>query len=446
MNIFRQKQRRLIKMKNPRYRVILILALALCIAFALPGLSASAENVGSFTVGQEMGWVEFYSGSLPITNVELNSGGLPAGVRMAWDGSEIYITGVPENTGSFIAEYIVYTEEGALYATVSFTVNNAAATPAPSSDLVITKHPTGESVQVGGAAKFIARADNAERIVWRLVSPDTTETVQCNAVDGSFPGLEVSGLGTDTLILSNIPRSLDGWCVEAQFWQGNQHLESWGAKITIVDEDGNHIAGSVPAASVTPEPAAPASTPAPAAPVDLPIDVNAKTANISVQPESIELKPGESYTLSVLATSPNNGTLSYQWYSAATDNFAAKIPISGASDASYTVNQADGTAYYWVAIWNTKDGSRSEPVYSDAASVSIAAPATATPAPTPVPEPTPAPRGGRSSVNFQLVLFGIIGVLALAALIGVVIFLRADEKNGKSAQQPKDTKKNDDRE
>ena len=55
MNFFRQKQRRLIKMKNPRYRVILILALALCIAFALPGMSASAENVGSFTVGQEMG-------------------------------------------------------------------------------------------------------------------------------------------------------------------------------------------------------------------------------------------------------------------------------------------------------------------------------------------------------------------------------------------------------
>ncbi len=78
--------------------------------------------------------------------------------------------------------------------------------------------------------------------------------------------------------------------------------------------------------------------------------------------------------------------------------------------------------------------------------MSIAAPSTPTPAPTPVPEPTPAPRGGRSSVNFQLVLFGIIGVLALAALIGVVIFLRADEKNGKSAQQPKDTKKNNDRE
>ena len=57
--------------------------------------------------------------------------------------------------------------------------------------------------------------------------------------------------------------------------------------------------------------------------------------------------------------------------------------------------------------------------------------ATPTPAPTPVPTlpVTPAPRSSTpSNISFQLVLFGIIGVLALIALIGVVIYLRADAK------------------
>ena len=45
------------------------------------------------------------------------------------------------------------------------------------------------------------------------------------------------------------------------------------------------------------------------------------------------------------------------------------------------------------------------------------------------PVPTPEPRvSGPANINFQLILFGIIGVLALIALIGVVIYLRADAK------------------
>jgi len=45
--------------------------------------------------------------------------------------------------------------------------------------------------------------------------------------------------------------------------------------------------------------------------------------------------------------------------------------------------------------------------------------------PTPSPEPTAEP-GGASNINFQLVMFSAIGLLALAALIGVVLYLRAD--------------------
>ena len=178
-------------MKKLRERVVVTLALAMCIAFVLPGLCASAENIGTYPVGEEMGWITFYESRLPIINCVLNSGNLPANVEMYWDENGVYLTGVPETMGSFVAEYYVFTDEGVSPAYVSFTVG-AEATPVPNQNIVITKSPTGEHVEVGGTAKFVARAQNAERIVWRIVSNDTTNTVK--AADGPqyFPGLQVS--------------------------------------------------------------------------------------------------------------------------------------------------------------------------------------------------------------------------------------------------------------
>lgn len=418
-------------MKKARNRILLVLVLTACIALMLPGLCASAENIGSYPVGVEMGWIQFYSSSLPIINCVPYSGGLPSDVEMYWDADGVYITGVPDTAGSYIAEYMVFTEEGASYANVSFTVTEQPV----SRDMVITKSPTGERVEVGGSAKFVARAQNAERIVWRIVSNDTTNTVQASEASSVFPGLQVGGLGTETLVLSGIPQSMDGWRVEAQFWSGNKHAESMGAEITIVDSQGNPVRNRAVVTTPTPAPQFNFPTNQPTVPSvgnnDMPVDSGARTANISIQPQSAQLMPGDSYTLSVIATSPNNGALSYQWYSAATNNRSAALPISGANDASYTVNQTDGTAYYWVAVWNTRDGARSQAVYSEAAEVRIVTPATPTPVPTPTPTlpPTPAPRSSTpSNISFQLILFGIIGVLALIALIGVVIYLRADAK------------------
>ena len=434
-------------MKRQALKMIMVVILSVCIAMALPGLSALAANIGEFTEGESMGTVKFYSSSLPITDVELSSGGLPRGVQPTWNEEGVFLTGTPKTAGSYSAEYLVSTSEGAVTATVSFTVNAApeetpaaaekpaeeeAAPAAPSARLEITKHPSGEYVESGDDrdVKFIAKAENADRIVWRLVSPDASNTVQASEASDYFSGLQVKGLGTDTLILKYVPNSLNGWYVEAQFWSGNTHVESAGAKITIVDSDGNTI--GAPAETAAPATTTkPAETPIPAPDNNsLPVDNDARTANISVQPESAEIKAGDSHTLSVVATSPNNGTLSYQWYSAATDNLNAALPIGGASDASYTIENASETAYYWAAVWNIKDGVRSQAVFSEAAEVKLAVEVTPMPLPTEAPEPTPAGRGiGGSDINFQLVMFSAIGLLALAALIGVVIFLRKDSKN-----------------
>ena len=427
-------------MKKARDRILLTLVLTVCIALLLPGMCASAENIGVYPAGEDMGWIQFYSSGLPIINCLLYSGNLPDGVDMYWDEDGVYVFGAPETAGSYIAEYIVFTEEGAGYANVSFTVTEKPV----SQDMVITKSPTGERVEAGASAKFVARAQNAERIVWRIVSNDTTNTIQASEASDFFAGLQVAGLGTETLTLSNIPRSMDGWRVEAQFWNGNRHAESYGAEITIVDAQGNPVRNQT-VATPAPTPAFNFQTSTPSVGnMDMPVDSEARTANISIQPQSAQLMPGDSYTLSVIATSPNNGTLSYQWYSAATNNRSAALPISGASDASYTVNQTDGTAYYWVAVWNTHNGARSQAVYSEAAEVRIVTPATPTPIPTPTmtPVPTPAPRSSTpSNISFQLILFGIIGVLALIALIGVVIYLRADAKQKAIEEEEENSRK-----
>lgn len=54
-----------------------------------------------------------------------------------------------------------------------------------------------------------------------------------------------------------------------------------------------------------------------------------KTPNINVAPQSTRLKKGETCTLTVQATSPNNGELSYQWYSTNVNNRGMATPIEG---------------------------------------------------------------------------------------------------------------------
>ena len=65
---------------------------------------------------------------------------------------------------------------------------------------------------------------------------------------------------------------------------------------------------------------------------------------------------GATDALTVAATSPDEGTLSYKWYKMTTVN-AAPTVIAGATATSYTVpTTAAGTTYYYVVVTNTKDG------------------------------------------------------------------------------------------
>lgn len=110
-----------------------------------------------------------------------------------------------------------------------------APTPQPTVNpyLKITKDPTGEVVDEGGRAYFVARADNYTAITWIISNSAGNIIYQDGAAASVFPGLIVSGLGTETLCLDNIPYDLNGWRVQAQFSGVGGPLSTAYAYITV---------------------------------------------------------------------------------------------------------------------------------------------------------------------------------------------------------------------
>lgn len=430
-------------MKRKTLKLLLSLTLVLCVALALPGLSAGADYVNSFEAGTDIGSIQVFSSNLVIKSYEKYAGSLPAGLSLSWDDYGIYMAGTPTTAGNYSSSYNVVTENG----TYSFIINlsitggtTPTEAPVTGEPPHITKHPTGETVEPGGSAQFVARADDATKITWRLVSKDTTVTY--NAADGPdyFPGLSVDGLGTERLTLENIPSSLNEWCVEAKFENANGASYSNGARITVkaanTNTNNNNSTNNNNANNNSTDNNANNSNNSnddQSAGTDLGNNgLTTKTPNINMAPQSTRLKKGETCTLTVQATSPNNGELSYQWYSTNVNNRGMATPIDGATEASYTPAQTEGTMYYCVAVMNTREGVTSEPVYTDLAEVSFEPEATPTPSPTATPTRTSSDNGSYDRGNStQLIFFGIIGFLALAALVGVVVYLRIDSKRSR---------------
>lgn len=209
------------------------------------------------------------------------------------------------------------------------TVTVVSATPTPPPAPTVTKDPTGETVTEGGSAIFIARADNAQSLVWRFISADGNTAYDYTQVRSAFPQLGVSGGDTDTLILTSIPYELNGWKVACLFKGYSEDVVSAGALITV---------NQTPIASPT----------------------------ITRQPTGAEMKIGDDtgFSMSVSATAPNGGMLSYQWYISATGDTSSLTPIDGATSATYRPIQSTGTTQYCVAVWNHEAGRESQPVYS----------------------------------------------------------------------------------
>ena len=82
--------------------------------------------------------------------------------------------------------------------------------------------------------------------------------------------------------------------------------------------------------------------------------VNAQAPSIVTHPQSDTVYVDDAVTLSVTATSPDNGTLSFQWQRAAGASGGSFVDILGATSATYTPSTAVvGTNRYQVVVTNT---------------------------------------------------------------------------------------------
>lgn len=268
--------------------------------------------------------------------------------RVAPDGDYSVIQGQTGNTLSVTATdayanadiYCQFTNEAGSVTSSQCHITFNGSVPSPTtSPPVITKDPVGETVQEGGSAIFIARADGATGITWRFISPDGNQSFDFNLAGNQFPGLVISGGNSETISLSKIPFELDGWKVACNFTgQGGATL-SKGATVRVQQ-------------------------------------ISA-TLSIITQPVggTMTVEENPDFMLSVQASTSNGGTLAYQWYSAATNSTGAMSAIPGATNSSYRPERTEGTRYYRVSVTVSGNGVVSEPIYSSTVSVTFNAPA-----------------------------------------------------------------------
>ena len=148
-----------------------------------------------------------------------------------WETSERLVCTVnnPDKPGKYTFKMHVDCAyaEGREYSWVEVTVNITVK----SDELTITKSPTGEKVNEGGKAVFIAKAENYNDLYWTFTKG--LEALYPEDALKTFPGLKISGQDSGTLVLSNIPASLDGWSVFCTFVNTKEQKETKQALITV---------------------------------------------------------------------------------------------------------------------------------------------------------------------------------------------------------------------
>ena len=125
--------------------------------------------------------------------------------------TEAPATATPEPTPEPLVPEPVVDDNAEAAPAVPSPVLTPAPTPVPT-----PKNPSSESLSVGGKTWFIAHSDNAYSLTWELIDPNGfVHSVQDAMVQN--PGLSLEVLEGDTIAVSNVPLSLNGWAVQARF-------------------------------------------------------------------------------------------------------------------------------------------------------------------------------------------------------------------------------------
>ena len=287
------------------------------------------------------------------------------------------------------------------------TTPTAPSTEPVSGIPVVTKDPTGETVNEGGYAEFVARANYCEKIIWHLMSPGGGTDILAQDAPSRFGGLVVTGLGTERLGLNNIPKDLNEWRVRAEFIGRDGNAWSASAVINVMNQE-------------------------------------LKAPTITEQPKSASLKAGEATVLKVGATASDAGaSLTYQWYrNTANSNIGGKA-ILGATGATFTPDYISGTTYYYCAVRTSSGNEISAATKTQCAAVVYeAVPETTAPTTEPTTAPTTEPEPStemteqtepeetlptvtpKRSNTLLVIVVAVIIVIALLGILATVLILK----------------------
>jgi len=386
-----------------RIRLFLCVVLLLALCTTLTGLSAAADYTYTLSTGEtceEMIVFQFFRDIIDA-NFEQAQGDFAPGLKYDFDNTFLYVSGTPTTPGTYTIRGKAITEDdsGEKYeltiivqgANDDSGVEIPVVSQQPALAPVLTKSPTDESVYQGASAMFIARADEADRIDWYLVEPESYSAYTLQEAASYINGLTYSGAGTEVLELYNIPLEMDGWKVECLFTNSFGTVMSESATISVSE-------------------------------------LKLVNPSIKTQPQNAQKDMDSSVILSVIADNNTEGsTLKYQWYMSATGSGNLN-PISGANASSYTPPKTEGTVYYTVAVWSNIDGKDSGKTYSTPAAVTFSKATAVSPSPSPSLAPSAAPSVSPSPMatvqpnrDNDEGGFSVLGILVIALILSAVL-------------------------
>ena len=211
---------------------ILMLISMLLAVMPLDAAAAESYNVTG-TVGEYFKFV-FFSDNEDIVEASEYTGNVPGMKIASPSDGQLAIEGTPTQAGIYVLEITVYTQRTSGYNIVlTVTIQDKPTDGTP----VVTKDPTGESVVEGESATFIAKATNVRQYVWQLGIADAL--IDAEDLPGYIgKGVKVSGWNTETLVIENIPKELDGAHIWCRFVGAEESVTSSSAvlKVTALDD------------------------------------------------------------------------------------------------------------------------------------------------------------------------------------------------------------------
>ena len=130
----------------------------------------------------------------------------------------------------------------------------------------ITKDPTGETVDNGGNAVFVAKADNADSITWYILDAGGTVKYPAAEIGQHIEGVSAAGTNSERLVLSGLNEKINGWRAQCEFTNAYGTTVSAAAAINVLAPTPTPTPAPTPTPTPTPTPVptySPAPTPTP---------------------------------------------------------------------------------------------------------------------------------------------------------------------------------------